>query len=437
MTSSHDFEQDLGAWLRQDSEHRVPDHLEAVLVRTIATRQRPWWSSLRRWLPDVTLPPAPAPLSRSGSWRPILVLAAVALLIAALVLFAVGSRRHVPAPFGLARNGVVVAAVGGDLFQVDPSTGAKTPLLSDSQAHADFGPMFSRDGSRLLYLRGVDGKAEIVIANPDGSGAKVVSPAVDGLDQVDWSPDGSRVVFLSRVANRGLINVVNADGTGLTTFHQLAFPANQVSWLPPDGNAILFRGEQLAAGDPPPAIYTIRPDQTGIHKISSRPAANENDINDVSAAPDGTSILYRESPSKGGFFSIHVLDLRTGRDVRLPAPATAAGQTGPVFSPDGVNVAYLRISAETRANTGPTFQLVVAPSDASTLGTELQLWGVVGDDGPTINNYFFTPDGSAVVANDLATVTEWLLPINGKRGTVIARGTAAYDALSSVQRLAP
>jgi hypothetical protein len=84
-----------------------------------------------------------------------------------------------------------------------------------------------------------------------------------------------------------------------------------------------------------------------------------------------------------------------------------------------------------------TFQLVVAPLDGTTIGTALPLFGVLGDDGPTINNYFFTPDGSAVVANELATVTEWLLPIDGSRGTVITRGTAAGDAMSSVQRLAP
>ncbi len=435
MTTSHDFERQLGAWLREDSEQRVPDHLGTVLVRTIATRQRPWWSSLRRWLP-IELTPPPAPLTRSGSWRPILVLAAVALLVAALLLLAVGSRRHVAAPFGLARNGTFVTAIGGQLFRIDPVTGEKTPLVGDAPSDGDFGPMFSRDGTRLLYLRGVDGKAELVVANPDGSGAKVVSPAVDGIDQVDWSPDGSRIAYLSRdVLGRGLINVVSADGTGLTTFHDLPVPAHQVSWLPPDGNAILFRSEQLAAGDPPPGIYTIRPDGTGLRKISSRPAANENDNNDVSAAPDGTSILYRESPATGGFF-VHVLDLRTGLDRVLPWPATAAGQTAPVFSPDGVHVAYLRITPDP-ALQGGRYQLVVAPLDRSTLGTELPLFGGLGSDGPMVNNYFFTPDGSAVVANDLTSWTEWLLPIDGSRGTVIAQGTAAYDALTAVQRLAP
>ncbi|MEA2547225.1 MAG: hypothetical protein QOI09_2498, partial [Chloroflexota bacterium] len=115
MNSNDTFNRSLSDWLRDDSEHRVPDHLQAVLAQTIATRQRPWWSSLRRWLPvEVTLPGAP--LTRSGSWRPILVLAALGLLVAALLLLAVGSRRHLPQPFGPARNGALVIGHDGDLF---------------------------------------------------------------------------------------------------------------------------------------------------------------------------------------------------------------------------------------------------------------------------------------------------------------------------------
>lgn len=46
MTVSDDtFGRDLERWLRDEGERRVPDHLGEVLVRTAATRQRPWWSS--------------------------------------------------------------------------------------------------------------------------------------------------------------------------------------------------------------------------------------------------------------------------------------------------------------------------------------------------------------------------------------------------------
>jgi Tol biopolymer transport system component len=435
MTTNDEFERQLIGWLREDSAHRVPEHLTEVLVRTVATRQRPWWSSARRWLPiDLTAPRAA--LIPSRSWRYILILAGVVLVIAALIIFAAGSRRQLPPPFGLARNGIVITAVNGDLFSVDPKTSSKSPLVSDAPDEVDFGPGFSRDGTRISYLRSVMGGQQLVVANPDGGDAHSVTPVMEAIDQADWSPDGSRIVVLSRVLSVGQIHVVSTDHSGLDTPIVLPFPANQVSWLAPNGAEILFRGEHVADKDPPPGIFAIRPDESGLRSLSTRPATNPADYQDVSGSPDGTKLLYRED-GQAGLFRIHVLDLRTGEDRVLPAPTDAAGQTSAVFSPDGVHVAYLRLSVNSGANSRLIFQLVVAPLDGSTDGTELPLLGVLGDDGPTINNYFFTPDGSAVVANELTNRTEWLLPIDGSPGTVIARGTAAYDALSTVQRLAP
>ena len=51
MTTRDAFGRDLSVWLHEEGEHRVPDHLSEVLVQTVATRQRPWWTSLERWLP--------------------------------------------------------------------------------------------------------------------------------------------------------------------------------------------------------------------------------------------------------------------------------------------------------------------------------------------------------------------------------------------------
>lgn len=435
MTTNHEFEKRLGGWLQEDSAQRVPDHLTEVLVRTVATRQRRSWSSLRRWLPmDVTVPPAP--FARAGSWRPILILL-VALLIAALVVLAVGSPRRLPPPFGLARNGATVTAINGDLLAVDPKTGKTAPLISDDPKSFDFGPMFSRDGTKLLFLRSVLGKGlELVVANPDGSGSRVVSPPVDGLDQSDWSPDGSRIVFLSHVPGTAghTINIVNADGSGLRPI-PLKFPANGISWLAPNGDEIVFRGEHLIDHNPPPAIWAVHPDGSGLRSLTTRPAADKNDYQDVSGSPDGTRILYRESVLKD-HMQIHVVDLQTGEDRVLPAPGDEPSQTGPTFSPDGVRLVYLRFLHEV-PDQGTAFHLVVAPLDGSTTGVELPLRGTLGSDGPTINNYFFTPDGTAVVANELTSRVEWLLPIDGSPGTVLAHGVAAYDALSTVQRLAP
>ena len=423
MTANREFERQLGEWLREDSSRRVPDHLNEVLVRTVATRQRPWWSSPRRWLPiDITAPRAP--LVPSGSWRPILLVVAVLLLVATLVVLAVGSSRRLPPPFGLARNGLVVASSNGDIMSVDPSTGAASPLITDPAF--DFGPTFSRDGTKLVFLRSVASGQELVVADPDGGHPRAIIPPVDGIDSVDWSSDSQQIAFLTRISGRGEINVVNVDGSGSARL-DVGQPANQLSWLPPDGAEILFRGEHLNDGDPSPGIFAVHPDGSGLRAVSLRRATDANDYQDVTVSPDGTLLAYRAAVDDEPF-RVRILDLRTGADRVLPSAPGSAGEGGPLFSPDGRSIVYLRWAPDSST------QLVVAPVDGSGVGTPVGPRGPLGQDGPTINNYAFTPDGTAVVANFDAEKIERLLPIDGSPGSILARGDLAF---ASYQRLAP
>ena len=429
MTADDRFGGSVSEWLHDRAGDGAPTYLDDVLGETAATRQRPGWTLVAWWLPaSVTAPTSPSTVPKFGRLL-LLGLLILAVVIAAIV--AAGSReQRLPPPFGLARNGIVITAIGGTLYTVDPLTGARAPLAREVSDGSAFGPMFSRDGTKLLYVEGLpDGRVELVVATKDGTQAKVVSPGVEGLDQVDWSPDGRRLVYLSRDLGRGRINVVNADGTDLQTL-DVGGPANQVSWLAPDGANILFRREHLLDADPKPAIFVVRPDGTGLRDVTSRPAFDDADFQDISGSPDGTKVAYRESALKG-YFQIHLLDLRTGSDGILPSPRDAPAQTGPAFSPDGTHIAYLRF------HLGHVVQLVVAPLDGTSTGVDLPLRGDLGSDGPTINNYVFTPDGTAVVANELTTRTEWLLPTDGSPGTVLARGNQPYDGLTTIQRLAP
>ena len=93
MTTNDVFGRNLSTWLHEDAEHHVPDHLAEVLQRTAATRQRPAWSSLERWLPmDTTLRPRTLPLPSAGR----LLLVAALLILAALAVIAIG-RMAIPA----------------------------------------------------------------------------------------------------------------------------------------------------------------------------------------------------------------------------------------------------------------------------------------------------------------------------------------------------
>jgi dipeptidyl aminopeptidase/acylaminoacyl peptidase len=427
MNPDDRFDRSVSDWLRLDSEHRVPDHIEAVLLQTRARRQRPAWMSLDRWLP-APITARRALLARPTQLRTLAGLALLALLIAALVALAVGSRRPLPPPYGLARNGAIVTSVDGDIYSIDPTTGKSTPLIVNDTV--DFGPVFSRDGTKLLFLRSPNVIPSpgllIVIADSDGSAPREVTAPVDGLDQVDWSPDGTRIVFLSRVLGRGLINIVNVDGTGLKTL-EVGRPANQVSWLPPSGDEILFRGEHLLDRDPPAGIYAVRPDGSGIHPLSLRPPTDKNDYNDVSASPDGTFVAYR-GVDLDGQFRLHLLDLRSGSDRIVTEPGGAVGSGGGIFSPDGQKILYLRWYSDSST------QLVLAPVDGNGAWIALGPPGPLGPDGPTINNYGFTPDGTAVIANYDIDKVERLLPVDGSPGSDLIHGSLAFMAY---QRLAP
>jgi TolB protein len=426
MNTSDRFELTVAEWLHEDADHHLPDHLGEVLERTATTRQRPAWSSLERWLPMDTAMQARNLVSpRVG--RVVLVVALVAALLALLVL-GVGRRQRLPEPFGPARNGMIAASAKGDIVSVDPATGVSSPLIAGPSS--DFGPSFSRDGTRFLFLRSADPLISsagvlLVVANADGSGAHAVSPAVGGLDWVDWSPDGTQIAFLSRTLGRGQINIVNADGTGLRRL-EVGRPANQLSWLPPSGTEIVFRGEQLLDSDPPSAIFAVHPDGTGLRRISTRLARDGNDYQDLSVSPDGSRIAYRGvAPDQP--FTVHVLDIATGDDRVIPAPG-GTSQGGPVFSPDGRSLTYLRWFAD------KSTQLIVASADGNGFGSALGPHGPFGPDGPSITNYSFSPDGTAVLANYDAEKLARLMPVDGSPGSVIARGDVTLPAY---QRLAP
>ena len=97
---------------------RLPDYTDDVLAITAATRQRPRWTFPERWLPMTVVAHQPV-LAPRLPWRAIGVFLIVVALLAA-ALFAVGSRHHVPAPFGPARNGAIVFG-NGDIYVRDYS----------------------------------------------------------------------------------------------------------------------------------------------------------------------------------------------------------------------------------------------------------------------------------------------------------------------------
>src|SRR4051794_32069856 len=114
-----------------------------------------------------------------------------------------------PDPYGTAANGALVYAVDGDLVVADDTGGQPSAIITgpanDSQ------PSFSRDGTRIAFLREEDGQhPRLMIADADGSHVIALS---DGTDLFDWSPGGDRLTANHDVDGRPWVSVVAADAT--------------------------------------------------------------------------------------------------------------------------------------------------------------------------------------------------------------------------------
>ena len=115
MTTNDTFGQTLSTWLHDEAEHQMPDHLGDILVRTVVTRQRPWWSSPERWLPLDTTSNL---RGRMTVPRGVLVFALLGLLLVALAgtaLLTGAFRAPSSLTLGPASNGRILVADGTEL----------------------------------------------------------------------------------------------------------------------------------------------------------------------------------------------------------------------------------------------------------------------------------------------------------------------------------
>jgi len=229
-------------------------------------------------------------------WRSISLALLIALLVAAAAVF-IGSQPRLPAPFGVARNGLIAYAAGGDIYTADPVNGIATAIVSGPET--DAGPRFSRDGTHVVFerkLNGETGLGQLVVARSDGSDLTVVTPEPMFLTksllgepwpQYDFSPDG-RSVFFAWSA-KGFANLSIADSAGV---HQLdvGMGVYAPSFRPPDGAEILFVGPDFE-GRSGSGIFAVDP-ATGQYRTIVYPSSGAWDYAQAVWSPDGSQIAF-------------------------------------------------------------------------------------------------------------------------------------------------
>jgi dipeptidyl aminopeptidase/acylaminoacyl peptidase len=351
-------------------------------------------------------------MARSFPWRPVAILALIALLVALSVAVYIGSQTRLPPPFGAADNGALLyRGTDGSVRSVDPRTGSEMVI---SGASDDLGePIPSRDGQRVAFIPDTEtASRRIVVSAIDGSRRTTLDGEYRFIGAVDWSPDGSHIAFVSERGGFATITVLPTDGSTARTLS-----LDRAVWLVrylPDGRLALVAGDAPSDACPGDdvttascALFVVGADGSGLDRLI---AADEfHGINTIDTSPDGTRILWVQwdngavPPVEG---RLHVFDMVSRVDQRLPDdgfPARYAINQA-WFSPDGTRILF-DFFGETENHWG------VVPSaggDAVAIGPAWE---------PASTAARWAPDGRSVLARFQTSASSselWLLdPADG------------------------
>jgi Tol biopolymer transport system component len=316
-----------------------------------------------------------------------------------------------PAPYGVARNGSFAYDLDGDIYVADP-TGQNAAAMTSGPDY-DVGPAFSRDGTRIAFLKGAsDGSERLMVANADGSGVLALTGPLTEVDWYDWSPDGKQLVMWHLIDRVPSISMVATDGSGMRTLDLGDIePGDRVDWRPPDGRELIFTGH--AKSGSPMGLFAIAPDGSGLRTVGAV-STEEHWFNDFQLSPDGSTVGYWAwGPNASGVSDgwSHLRDLATGEDQLIELYGD------PRLSPDRT-----LILGETSA------QLVIGPGDGS---------GPTREIGPSYAGqdragYDFSPDGRKIMLTIGDPGVTWIIDV--ATGDSVA---TPIPVLPNWQRLAP
>ena len=180
-------------------------------------------------------------------------------------------------------------------------------------------PVFTPDGSAVVYAHGVDDGVDLYTVPVSGGGNRRLSVG-RGSDNVSptFSPDGLRIAFMSGRAGHPEIYTMDADGTNVDLLTPLDIGESAYRASPdwsPDGRLVAFQS-RIAGGGDNFQLMTVNLRDRGLKQLTSD-GRNE----DPSWAPDARHLVFVSNRS--GVRQLWVIDTESGRTRQLTRGAAA------------------------------------------------------------------------------------------------------------------
>jgi Tol biopolymer transport system component/DNA-binding winged helix-turn-helix (wHTH) protein len=233
----------------------------------------------------------------------------------------------------------------------------------------EYEPVFSPDGNSLAFVwNGVDEKHYGVYVEPVAGGTvqQLVSDAAEEGSPA-WSPDGKRIAFVRyRAGENG-------------------------------------------------GLYIIDVQSRSEHKLASLFAEDHIFARKLDWSPDGSAVAVSDKRSAEDSFRIDLIQVSTGsRRICTTPPANSAGDTSPVFSPDGRRLALIRT---TGSGMSDIYVVDLGSQEPRRLAVQKG----------RISALDWTADGKEIVfaSQQTAGKTLWRVPLAGTPKPIVGIGSGA------------
>jgi Tol biopolymer transport system component len=210
---------------------------------------------------------------------------------------------------------------------------------------------WSPDGTRLVYWEYDENTRTSAIrtVHPDGNDVVTIVEFGDALDRPVWSPDGKYIAYASQIGNNWIIWLATSDGQERFQLTDDPKMETNPKWRP-DGLGLAYKIARTSDYNLTKEYYLSL--KKGIDEVEYFFWDGPQSVQLSDWSPDGTQIVYTaevetdvtgqpqitysaviSDSTLGRFFS-------KGRESLILSQKQTLGDRGPVFSPDGSQIAF-------------------------------------------------------------------------------------------------